>query len=70
MNMGSGRLFVCVFLATSWLVVGCSTQEGTQPIEYKGPLKEAEDVEMFYTENDLVKVKLIETVLSGILLQK
>jgi len=59
MNMGSGRLFVCVLLVTSWLVVGCSTQEGTQPIEYKGPLKEAEDVEMFYTENDLVKVKLI-----------
>lgn len=36
----------------------CTTQEAAKPILYEGPLSEAEDVEMYYSEKDLVKVKL------------
>lgn len=49
----------CILIAVIVTSMACTTQETTQPVEYQGPLKEAEDVEMFYTENDVVKVKLI-----------
>lgn len=49
----------CSFLAALVLVLSaCTTQEATKPVLYEGPLSEAEDVEMFYSEKDLVKVKL------------
>lgn len=37
----------------------CSQPEKTKPIEYTGPLSVAENVERLYTENEIVKVKLI-----------
>lgn len=37
----------------------CTTSETAQPVEYHGPLKEAEKVEMFYAEKDIIKVKMI-----------
>lgn len=37
----------------------CTPQETAQPIEYKGPLSVVENVTRYYTENDIVKVKLI-----------
>lgn len=36
----------------------CSQNEHTQPKEYEGPLQEAEQVELLYTENELLKVKM------------
>ncbi len=37
----------------------CSNNEASQPIEYTGPLSEAEKVELFYSENERVKVKMM-----------
>jgi LPS export ABC transporter protein LptC len=36
----------------------CSKTEIKEPIEYKGPLSEAENIEMYYTEKDMVKIKM------------
>ncbi len=48
------RLLVCILL----VVAGCNTSEIKEPQEYAGPLQEAENVEMFYSENEQVKVKM------------
>lgn len=40
------------------LVIGCAQKENTQPKEYEGPLQEAENVELFYSEKDRIKVKM------------
>ena len=51
----------------SYLIVvfmlGCSQKENTQPKEYEGPLQEAENVELLYTEGQLLKVKMKAPVL-------
>jgi LPS export ABC transporter protein LptC len=39
-------------------LIACDQQETKEPVEYKGPLREVENMEMFYTENDHVKVKM------------
>jgi LPS export ABC transporter protein LptC len=39
-------------------LAGCSKTELKEPLEYKGPLSELEDVEMYYSEKDQVKVKM------------
>ncbi len=44
-------------------VAGCSTSDTKEPVEYKGPLKEAENVELFYSENNTVKVKMLAELL-------
>lgn len=41
----------------------CGQKENAQPKEYEGPLQEAEDVELFYTENQIIKVKMMAPVL-------
>lgn len=47
-------------LTFCWLVlISCTPKETAQPIEYHGPLKEAENVEMYYAEKDLIKVKMV-----------
>lgn len=38
--------------------VSCSTSDNKEPVEYKGPLKEAENIELFYSEDNTVKVKM------------
>jgi LPS export ABC transporter protein LptC len=38
--------------------LACSQKELKEPIEYEGPLSEAEDVELDYSENEKVKVKM------------
>ena len=48
-------IMVPIFL----LLFSCTPQENTQPVEYHGPLKEGENVEMFYAELDIIKVKMI-----------
>lgn len=40
------------------LSAGCNQKENAQPVEYEGPLQQAEDVDLFYTENQKVKVKM------------
>lgn len=54
--------YLC-FIAFALLACGCSRTEVTAPVEYKGPISEAEKVELYYTENDKVKVKMLADVL-------
>lgn len=53
------RLAFKLMLCTALVAISCNTTETAQPIEYKGPLKEAENVEMYYSELDIVKIKMI-----------
>lgn len=46
------------FLAVVITTISCSTSDYKEPVEYKGPLKEAENVELFYSEDNTVKVKM------------
>lgn len=39
--------------------VSCSTKQVSEPVEYRGPLREAIDVEMLHAEKDHIKVKMI-----------
>lgn len=48
--------FISVILL---LLVGCGKGELTQPIEYEGPYREAENVELHYSENQAVKVRML-----------
>lgn len=41
-----------------FVLAACSQKENTQPKEYEGPLQEAEQVELLYTENEKIKVKM------------
>jgi LPS export ABC transporter protein LptC len=45
-------------LILSVLAAACSQKENAQPKEYEGPLQEAEQVELLYTEHELLKVKM------------
>lgn len=47
------------FILISLACVACAQQEAAKPVDYQGPLREMENVEMYYTENDLIKIKLI-----------
>ena len=49
---------VILLLLISFLFQGCEPQEAAQPREYEGPLREVENVEMHYTENEVIKVKM------------
>jgi LPS export ABC transporter protein LptC len=52
-----------IFCILVIVFAGCSQKENTQPKEYEGPVQEAEDVELFYTENHLIKVKMTTPLL-------
>jgi len=52
-------LFILITLAT----ISCTTVDNKEPLEYKGPLKEAENVELYYSEKDKVKIKMLADVL-------
>jgi LPS export ABC transporter protein LptC len=45
------------------MLCSCNKNDIKEPLEYKGPLREAENVELFYSENDSVKVKMTAPVL-------
>jgi LPS export ABC transporter protein LptC len=45
-------------IAASVLVVACSNVENKEPVEYTGPLSEAENVELFFSEKERVKVRM------------
>src|SRR5205809_5193389 len=40
------------------IAAGCRQKDAAQPVEYTGPLREAENVDMLYSENDRIKVKM------------
>lgn len=42
----------------SILVASCSKKEATEILEYKGPLREVENVELFFSERNVLKVKM------------
>ena len=50
-------LLVCV------IAFGCNGTDTKELVEYKGPLSEAENVELYYSENDKVKVKMVAELL-------
>jgi LPS export ABC transporter protein LptC len=47
-----------VLLFILFIAVSCNTAEVKEPLEYTGPLQEAENVELYHSENDQVKVKM------------
>ncbi|MBX2946634.1 MAG: LPS export ABC transporter periplasmic protein LptC [Cyclobacteriaceae bacterium] len=47
------------FLAFILLLDGCGKTDAVQPLEYDGPQREAEKVEMHYSENEVVKVRML-----------
>src|SRR5690349_2490 len=49
--------YLFIFLAALFLS-SCGKQELTEPVEYTGPQREVEKIEMFYLENEYVKVKM------------
>lgn len=50
--------FVFLYPAVLLLILSCGVKEAPKPIIYDGPLTEAEDVDMLYTEKDQIKVKM------------
>ncbi|HOX81419.1 MAG TPA: LPS export ABC transporter periplasmic protein LptC [Chryseolinea sp.] len=51
------------FIFILLVFAACSPTEVKEPLEYSGPLQEAENVEMFYTESDQIKVKMTAELL-------
>ncbi len=52
----SKRPAVVLFLL---FLIGCNQSDLTEPLVYEGPQRIFEDVESYYTENNLMKVKLV-----------
>ncbi len=48
------HFLVCILL----LALACKPKETSEPVEYSGPLREAYDVDMLYSEKDRIKVKM------------
>lgn len=51
-------LFALYILACS-----CNNADNKEPVEYKGPLSEVENVELYYSEKDRVKIKMLADLL-------
>jgi LPS export ABC transporter protein LptC len=51
------KTFLPLILVVSCLIA-CSKGELKEPVEYNGPLSELENVELYYTERDTIKVKM------------
>ena len=49
---------VAVVCIGSALAFACNNTENKEPVEYKGPLSEAENVELFFSEKERVKVRI------------
>ena len=47
------------FIFSALLITACSQTELKEPVEYNGPISEAENVELYYSEKDIVKVKMV-----------
>lgn len=53
-NLKMPRIILFILL----IAAGCNTAEVKEPLEYTGPLQEAENIELFYSQNEQVKVKM------------
>jgi LPS export ABC transporter protein LptC len=49
---------VSIIFVMCMTIMSCSKTEIKEPIEYKGPIRIGENVEMFYTEHEQIKVKM------------
>jgi LPS export ABC transporter protein LptC len=50
------RILIILPFLLPW---ACNTNEVSQPIEYTGPHREAEQVELFYSEDQKIKIKML-----------
>jgi LPS export ABC transporter protein LptC len=55
-TFGMDKLLLCCLL---FVLAACNNADLKEPVEYTGPLKKAENIELFYTEKDRVKVKMV-----------
>jgi LPS export ABC transporter protein LptC len=53
-----GFFFLSVLILSS-----CDNQNLKAPVEYEGPVRKVDKAELYYTENELVKVKMIADIL-------
>jgi LPS export ABC transporter protein LptC len=49
----------CLLIIASLLSYSCKDSELKEPLEYSVPLRKIKDVELFYTEKNVVKVKMV-----------
>jgi LPS export ABC transporter protein LptC len=54
----TNRINLVPFVVTL-LVSACNTNDLKEPLEYTGPVRKAENIELYYTEKDRVKVKMV-----------
>jgi LPS export ABC transporter protein LptC len=52
-----------VLLSAALFFTSCNQEENKEPVEYTGPLRVVENVELHYTENDILKLKMRAPVL-------
>jgi LPS export ABC transporter protein LptC len=50
---------ICIVL----FIFGCTQKEQAVPVEYEGPLQEAQEIELLYTQQEHVKVKMTAALL-------
>lgn len=53
---------ILVLVIFAFSLFGCNGGENKEPVEYTGPLSEAENVELYHSEKDHVKVKMTAPV--------
>lgn len=49
---------IIILLVTASLLTGCNQADIKAPVEYTGPITEFQNIETFYTEKGLIKMKL------------
>src|SRR5690606_2255690 len=47
-----------ILILISFMAMSCGNSEIKEPLEYNGPVSEGENIELYYSEKDLVKVKM------------
>lgn len=57
----SGGIACIFFVVITGAFTSCNNTELKKPVEYNGPLRKAENIELFYSEKDQVKVKMVAT---------
>jgi len=50
---------ILLIVTLTFLALRCNTVDNKEPAEYTGPLREAENVELYYSEDDKVKIKML-----------
>jgi LPS export ABC transporter protein LptC len=55
------RVFTIILMTLSCF--RCGTVDNKEPVEYTGPLREAENIELYYSEKDRVKIKMTSELL-------